>query len=63
MWPILRALGITVLHGIDVDVIDVVLQIALVANDVFVKAALPNAALASHTSAGLKRLVHPDDLL
>ena len=63
MWPILRALGVTMLHRIDVDVIDVILQITFVADDVFIKTARPNAALASHTSAGRKRFIDHRDCL
>ena len=43
MRPILHTFDVTVFHGIDVDVINVVLQITLVANDAFVKPAPPNA--------------------
>ena len=43
MRPILRAFDVTVLDGIDVDAIDVVLQVVLIANNVFIKTALPNA--------------------
>jgi len=37
---------VSVLHGIDVDVIHVTGEIVLVADDVFPETALPNAALA-----------------
>ena len=63
MRPILHALYVPVLDRIDVDVIDVVLQIALGANDVFVKATLPNPAFASSASAGREQFIFRHDSL
>lgn len=47
MWPILNAVHVPVFNRIDVNVINVILQVAFVPNDVFVKPALPNAAFTS----------------
>ena len=63
MRPILHTLYVTMLDRIDVDVIDVILQITLVANDVFIKTALPNAAFAPQDLTHGKRLVHRNDAL
>ena len=61
MRPILNAIGVTVLNGINVDVVDVILQITFVANDVFIESTLPNTALASQGSTRGKRFVHRND--
>ena len=52
MPSILRTRYVTMHDMIDVDVIDVILQIALVADNVSVKCLSPDAALASRTSTG-----------
>jgi hypothetical protein len=47
VWPIARFDHVTVLHGIKMNVIDVALQVSVVANRVLPIAALPNSLLAS----------------
>ena len=57
MRPVDGALDVAVLYRIVVDVIDVILEVALAANDVIPEAALPDAALATADAAGRHGLV------
>jgi hypothetical protein len=63
MRPIGGTRDISVLDWIDVDVIDMPLQIAFVADNVVVKAPLPEAALAPRCAACGERFVVGRDRL
>ena len=52
MWPIANLRHMPMLHGIEVNVIDMTLQVGIVANGVLPKTTLPNSPLASGDLAG-----------
>ena len=60
MWPVAYSRDIVVLDRVVMDVIDVVLQIAFVADHVFPIAALPDAAFAFSPPEGRDAFVHSE---
>lgn len=60
MRPVARTRHVTVLHRIDVDVVDVIGQITIIADRVLPITALPDAAFASRLPRGVDKFVFRD---